>query len=995
MIADRQCPWSLVRGLASVAAAEIVEWSVAARGRGVLVRRRFVRGGLRLPVIAVVSAAVVVSMAGAPAAHAAPAADTGTVQAAAAASTPETYERPDWVSAALAARLLKHRVEDTSQRTEVSQTFANPDGTVTTETNQLPVRVQASDGSWQAIDTTLVAGKAGVVPAAVPQDLVFSDGGSGPLVTLGGPGKSKVSVSWPSTLPTPTLSGDTATYAGAVPGADGDLVLTATSTGFELSMVLRSAPASALSLALPVSLTGLTATKGHGGVSLADAKGNVVVYASAGQAYDATTDARSGEAKHSRELEWGLGGTKGAPALTLAPDQAFLTDPSTVYPVTLDPSTTIARSAWTYVQSTNPTTSFYNSSAYARVGSPDGTELNRSLFAFTQDLTGKHILSATLQTLEAYSSSCTASPVAVYAVSGFDSTTTWNTQASVGSALDTQTVAKGFDSVNCPQGSVNFTVTSAVAADVAASQSTYPFELRSATATESDVAGWKKFANNPTLSVTYNTPPLVPDQLLIDSCTTACASPALTRSGTPDLRAVAHDVDGGFETLDFEVWAGNNPSPTTEVTSGTVANVNSNAPGTWKVPSGTLANGSTYEWRVRGDDGTDTGPWTAWYVFSVDTTAPATPSISSSTWPAGAWTSANTGTISWSDTSSDLASYSYQLDANNAVSVPTTTTSFTVTSATPLLNGPHSFKVTAQDNAGNTTSATYSFNVGQAALTSPNDGDQTAQYTLISAAGPSTRPWVTYRYSTTLNPSVTGTNSNPALGFAPIPVGNVVVPGTTTHPGSWPQQASGGVLPSYTWDLKTTLAPTQEPVRVEACLGTSSSDPSPVCSPSPVVTYNEAIQNAATDLGPGSVDLLTGDLSIDETDAAVSQFTGDGLSVGRTLTTKNPSSNTSGASGVFGPGWVADLAGPSSGHADTALTDNSATTGVVTLTDPDATVTEYQLVGSATSYPVSFTGKGDASADGSVLTKLSATSFTLTDADGTVTTWTKTGSAWP
>ncbi|HTY73520.1 MAG TPA: RHS repeat-associated core domain-containing protein, partial [Actinomycetes bacterium] len=49
---------------------------------------------------------------------------------------------------------------------------------------------------------------------------------------------------------------------------------------------------------------------------------------------------------------------------------------------------------------------------------------------------------------------------------------------------------------------------------------------------------------------------------------------------------------------------------------------------------------------------------------------------------------------------------------------------------------------------------------------------------------------------------------------------------------------------------------------------------------------------------------------------------------------------------------------------------------------------------SPTTYPVSFTGKGDASADGSVLTKVSTTSFTLTDADSTVTTWTKTGTVW-
>src|SRR4051812_31548686 len=48
------------------------------------------------------------------------------------------------------------RVEDLSQRTETVSTYANPDGTWTTEESPLPFRVQDDAGDWHEIDTNLV-----------------------------------------------------------------------------------------------------------------------------------------------------------------------------------------------------------------------------------------------------------------------------------------------------------------------------------------------------------------------------------------------------------------------------------------------------------------------------------------------------------------------------------------------------------------------------------------------------------------------------------------------------------------------------------------------------------------------------------------------------------------------------------------------------------------------------------------------------------------------
>ena len=79
-------------------------------------------------------------------------------------------------------------------------------------------------------------------PAVSVADVAFSDGGSGPLVTLTRGGRT-VTLSWPGTLPVPTVSGDSATYAEVLPGVD--LVVRATGTGFSHALVVKSAAAAA------------------------------------------------------------------------------------------------------------------------------------------------------------------------------------------------------------------------------------------------------------------------------------------------------------------------------------------------------------------------------------------------------------------------------------------------------------------------------------------------------------------------------------------------------------------------------------------------------------------------------------------------------------------------------------------------------------------------------------------------------------------------------
>jgi len=89
--------------------------------------------------------------------------------------------------------------------------------------NVLPVRVRQG-GTWGPVSTSL------------------RRSASGALATISA-GDSKLSLSWPGQLPTPTVSGSSATYKNVLPGVD--LVLTATSetTGgvseIPLSIMLR------------------------------------------------------------------------------------------------------------------------------------------------------------------------------------------------------------------------------------------------------------------------------------------------------------------------------------------------------------------------------------------------------------------------------------------------------------------------------------------------------------------------------------------------------------------------------------------------------------------------------------------------------------------------------------------------------------------------------------------------------------------------------------
>jgi RHS repeat-associated protein len=809
------------------------------------------------------------------------------VQAASSSSSPDVTSRPDKVSARLTAKLEGHRVQITDFDATASTTYANPDGSFTTEVSSVPIRTHRATG-LVPIDTHLVAAGSSWQPAAADGDVSISGGGSGDIASATS-GSARVGIGFGASLPKPGISGDTATYTNVIPGVN--VVARATEGGFDLEFVLTSRPSAPLSLKLPLDLHGVRVTQDSGGIlHYLDAKGQDVFTTSAPVMSGAAVDPQADMPTRSEAVATKLVTASSGAVLEVTPDQTFLADPTVTYPVTIDPTTNIGQSNYDYVALECPTCQNYNNTltdhgytAITHSGTwNSGTDKERAFYGFSNSsYSGKYVTGATLTLFEYWSYSCSAREVDVWDLTGnYGPNLDWNNQPGVATEWASANVAHGYSS-SCSAANVSFDVTGLAQHWSPLASGVYDLEVRAAS--ETDSYGWKSFTGAATLAVTYDSYPNTPTNPATSPatpCTTGSGRPYVSTT-TPRLSATVSDPDGDTLQGAFEIWhtggseiGGQNYS--SSVASGSAAS--------WTVPAGNFVNGSTYSWRTRSWDGVNYSQnYSPWCEFTIDTSVDPAPSISSTSCPQNAW--APTGTscsFSWSDSSTDVSGYQSKQDSG-AWSATSSATTLTWSPAV----GQHTLQVQALNAAalpGNI--ASYTFIVGSAgSLATPADQDRTQASVALSANAPTTYPYADYFY-----------RQGSTATFSQVPAADVTLPGTTTNP-TWPVAGdANGNFSTLNWNLATSVRSaggSDGLVQVEACVYTSQTQaltsPS-ACSPThnvQLLSHAFGATYASENVGPGSVSLLTGDYQLSSTDASVPSATGN-LSVGRSITTSDP-----------------------------------------------------------------------------------------------------------
>ncbi|MFK4728105.1 LamG-like jellyroll fold domain-containing protein [Agromyces mediolanus] len=601
-------------------------------------------------------------------------------------------EAADADAAAVLAAECDVDVEITDVRTPWARTFATADGPERLEVSAMPNQVER-DGEWVELDRTLVVAADGesIEVAAPAYELELNAGdatvdATRPLGVIEYEGE-RLEVWFPLALPEPELDGPRATYA-LDEGVRLEVTVSPDATGFTPIVVLDSPAAAArFEAALVAARTasgdagvgmdvafrtvvsdGLrVVTTAEGGVEVLDEGGEVRFSAPPSLMWDASGDASaddSGEpapsASSGPDPETGLGDPELAEAerglhpmpgdrvanmpvtvvdgsVVVSPDPVLLADPATVWPVRLDPSFSGKGPAeWILVRTGGFTSSIYKWTDPMDGGNGRCTDSSCNA-VFTarlswefggldtiRNMTGADVISAQFRVNGVHSYNCTAATTDLYLTNSLSASTTW---ANLGQGAVLGSVTGSQRSSCSTAGWKEFNATNGLKQLADNNWATVTMGLKSRD--ESSMAGWKRFAHNATIAVTYNRAPNKPSNVRLTNPARACVAgagrPQIT-STEPSLAATVTDPDGGNVQAHFQiVQQGTN----TEVwNSGTLLADASGSEFTAKVPKNTLVHGKSYQYRVTATDGSKWSGWsTAVCEFTVDTVSPAAPTI--------------------------------------------------------------------------------------------------------------------------------------------------------------------------------------------------------------------------------------------------------------------------------------------------------------------------------------------------------------------------------
>lgn len=728
------------------------------------------------------------------------------------------------------------------------------------------------------------------------------------------------------------------------------------------------------------------ADSGH--LLLKDSDGKLVAEAPAPMMWDSSKGDASGESEHQAKVATKVEtAADGSQTLVLTPDADYFTQDLT-YPVTVDPTSTLAVTTDTWV-ATNYTDSQVSSTELKSGTYDAGTTKARSYLKFdVSAFKGKHITDTNLALYSYYSSTCqttgAGTQVRRITSSWSSSDITWSAQPSTtATGAVTNTAAKGYSSTDCPAGTMNFDIDAIVQAWADGSSN---YGLRIAGASETDSYTWRRFrsanyvsgdgSTEPHLTVTYNSYPAKPSSLAISpSQVNAYNGNRYVTSLTPTLSAKVTDPDGSNAKAQFEITADPAYADTTYTYTGTSSAVSSGSTAKLTVPSASaLPAGKHLRYRVRAYDATDYGSWTGYTTFVLNTAKPNAPAVSCDTYEENGWMAKADGAVSCTvDTdSTDGAGYHWGLDDTSMPNRKLDTTNGTggdkLTISINPANGWHTLYAKTVDSGGNLSATTtaYSFGVGAdgAAILSPQDGDDTARRLTLSAKGLTSYTGVTWQYRRGEEDS-----------WHAVPVGDVTASGDAVT--SWPVKVTDGTATKLVWNVTDSLDE-DGVVELRAAFsdGTSTGHSQTV----DVTLDRDAGYAASSEVGPGEVNLLTGDLTLSQTDAEAFNS-----AVERTFSSRANNTDDEGMAEIFGPGWTSSVVGDTADGDHTQIRKTSDTSVELLAAD-----------GSAIAFTATSGGGWgpEADADGLTLTgNLSGNKFTLTDTDANVTVFAKADSS--
>ncbi|GAA3800588.1 DNRLRE domain-containing protein [Cellulomonas soli] len=778
-----------------------------------------------------------------------------------------------------------------------------------------------------------------VQPIAQGADLTLSGGSVlGPgteeattLATLTEPASGVTTeISWGGPLPAPRLEGRRAVYPDVRQGID--LVVEATSTGLEQFFVINERPGSGESLELPLTVAstgGEVATTEDGGLSVV-ADGAVVASSPTALMWDAETDGgrafpltvdRPAEDPALTRLspmpEWVVSGaetstprtsaeggadTPAAPPgdgsidtasglvavehdvdqqepdaalLTLTPQEEFLHDPDTEYPVVVDPQFEFQMGFDTYILKGYEQNR--EGEGTLNIGTYDGgTHIGRAFITFpTAPLAGKQVLESELGLYNYYAWSCTvARQWDVLAANPANSGTVgWGSQPPLGGVVASSTATACGD----------WAVTNVTGlAQIWANTGQPDGNIALKAANEGDNYGWKKFysANNgagiPTLWTTYNSVPDKPTNTSMSGAPTFKPIVNWIGTATPTLYATITDADVGGLNGHFWVMDAN---ANAEVYRGVVAATAGAAISTTVSPA--LKEGGIYYWAVKSGDCCLFGQQSDWFWFGIDTVAPLAPNVASTAYPSdAAWHGepgqAGAFTVSMPSGDGTVSGYRWGLDKapDPAQQVTTTSGAAAAISVTPPDAGRHVLQVQAVDRAGNVSGISkYVFRVGQAGIVGPEDGAQVVQRARIAVEAMPGLAYVHFQWRR-------GPDS-PATDVKDVPPALLSTSAGQAWSSPWQElPATSGYT---TWDVGRALGFEGGPVQIRAQLSSSPSGTTPKDTQWVTLNVDPDADGAATaSVGPASVNLLTGDSTMSVTD--VEEF---GIALVRTTSSRD------------------------------------------------------------------------------------------------------------